>query len=314
MKIAPHLLLIALPFLCAAQPATTTTTAPSFSRQQDVVYSRSYGTALTLDVFTPNTKPNGAGVVFVVSGGWISSHDLIGTPFFGAFIEPLTRRGYTVFAVCHGCQPKFQIPEIVEMLNRSVRFVRYHAKDYDVDPQRLGITGGSAGGHLSLMQGLAPKAPKADAPDPVDRVSAQVQAVGCFFPPTDFLNYGEANHNAIDDVLKPFMGAFDFHELDAKTHKLEPITDRKRIEALEKEISPAYFVSKDDPPTLIIHGDADKLVPIQQAHLVIDKLKELNVPAELVVKPGAGHGWGDIKPDMEKIADWFDKYLAKGDR
>src|SRR6185436_12785750 len=113
------------------------------------------------------------------------------------------------------------------------------AKDYGVDPNRLGITGGSAGGHLSLMQGLAPKPPQKDAGDPVDRVSSKVQAVGCFFPPTDFLNYGETGHNALDDVLKPFMGAFDFREMSNETHKFEAITDKKRIIETEKEISPA---------------------------------------------------------------------------
>ena len=76
------------------------------------------------------------------------------------------------------------------------------------------------------------------------------------------------------------------------------------------EISPVTHVTADDPPTLIIHGDADKLVPIQQAQLIIEKLKAAGVPAELVVKEGKAHGWPNLTADMTVIADWFDKYLA----
>jgi acetyl esterase/lipase len=308
--------IFAIVVLCAllaanafAQTSAPTTKRAAYSRIEDVVYGRSYGTALTLDVIRPTGKQNGAGVIVVVSGGWFSAHESIGGPFITPYFDALTKRGYTVFAVCHGCQPRYQIPEILDMMNRSVRFIRLHANEYGIDPQRLGITGGSAGGHLSLMQGLAPKPPTADAPDKVDRMSSQVQAVACFFPPTDFLNYGQTGHNALDDVLKPFMGAFDFRELSKETAKLEPIRDRKHINQILSEVSPANYVSADDPPTLILHGDADKLVPIQQAQLVIGKLKAANVPCELVTKPGAGHGWPNIQADMEKIADWFDQYL-----
>jgi acetyl esterase/lipase len=296
-----------------APAANVATTAPSFTRIQDIVYGRSYGAALTLDIYKPTAKANGAAVIMVVSGGWFSAHELLDTPLFDGFVKPLTRGGYTVFAVCHACQPKFQIPEIIGNINRSVRFVRFHAKDFGIDPNRIGITGGSAGGHLSLMQGVAPEPPKPDSQDPVDKVSAKVQAVACFFPPTDFLNYGKQGENAIGrGILAPFKAAFDFHELDPKTHVFVPITDEKRILEIGKAISPADHVSADDPPTLIIHGDADPLVPIQQSQLMIEKLKAAKVPAELSIKHGAGHGWPDIQPDMEKVIAWFDQYLAPG--
>ena len=310
----------------ADAPATTrSSSAPSFTRQEDVVYGRSYGAALTMDVFRPATaKPNGAGVILVVSGGWVSAHELLASPFFKLFVDPFTKRGYVVFAVCHACQPKFQIPEIVGNINRAVRFIRYHARDYGVDPMRLGITGGSAGGHLSLMQGFAPQPPKGDAPDPVDRTSSQVQAVACFFPPTDFLNYGKPGVNWLDlPKLEQFRAAFDFQELDPKSGVFLRVEQRSRIEELEKSVSPIYFITRDDPPTLIAHGDADVLVPLEQSQRVIDKLKDLGVPAELIVKKGGNHGWADGNVELEKFADWFDKYLAsdadkrndgKGDR
>jgi acetyl esterase/lipase len=278
------------------------------TRTEDVIYGRKWGTALTMDVFRPMTKPNGAAVVFAVSGGWFSAHDAINPVFVGEFVK----RGYTVFAVVHGSQPKFTIPEVLEDMNRAVRFIRSHANDYKIDPDRIGITGGSAGGHLSLMQGVAGAPGDPKAKDPVDRASSRVQAVACFFPPTDFLNYGEKGHIALGrGTLTAFKAPFDFHELDPKTRAFVPITDEDKVLEIGKKISPIYHVSADTPPTLIIHGDADKLVPIQQAETFISKLKEAGVPAELVAKKDAGHGWPDLGKDMPTIADWFDKYLAK---
>jgi acetyl esterase/lipase len=226
------------------------------------------------------------------------------------FYAPFTERGFVVFAVVHGSQPKFTIPEIRLDINRAVRFIRTHAADWEIDPDRLGITGGSAGGHLSCLQGCGPLPPDEKSPDPAQHASSKVQAVACLFPPTDFLNWGEKNLNALDvPSMTPFVAAFDFHELDPKTHLFMRIVDRPRVAALEKEISPITHVSKDSPPILIIHGDEDKLVPIQQSQMLIDKLKEAKVPAELIVKKGAGHGWADTKGDMQKMAEWFEKYL-----
>src|SRR5207247_5494548 len=121
---------------------------PSYTRQRDVIYGRKYGTALTMDVFTPKKEANGAGVVFAVSGGWFSAHEAINPGFY----DEVLRRGYTVFAVVHGSQPKYTIPEVLTDMHRALRFIRAHAGDYRIDPERIGITGGSAGGHLSLMQ------------------------------------------------------------------------------------------------------------------------------------------------------------------
>ena len=278
-----------------------------YTRKEDVIYGRKYGTALTMDVFTP-AQANGAAVVVAVSGGWFSAHEGINP----AFYKELLKRGYTVFAVVHGCQPKYTIPEILTDMHRALRFIRYHARDYDIDPERIGITGGSAGGHLSLMQGTAGKEGDAKSKDPVERVSSRVQAVACFFPPTDFLNYGEKDKVALGrGTLANFKAPFDFVDLNRKTKSFDLITDEDRRRAIGKEISPIYHVSADDAPTLIIHGDADKLVPIQQAEIMIRKLKEAGVPAELVVKPGAGHGWRGMDKDMTTIADWFDRYLKK---
>src|SRR5438874_11429462 len=100
----------------------------TYTRQEDVIYGRKFGMALTMDVFTPKKDANGAAIIFVVSGGWFSAHQAI-NPSTGWFDE-FIKRGYTVFAVVHGSQPKFTIPEILQDMHRAVRFIRHHAKDY----------------------------------------------------------------------------------------------------------------------------------------------------------------------------------------
>lgn len=285
-----------------------------FTRQADVIYGRKFGVALTLDVFTPKTNANGAAAIFVVSGGWFSGHDALNAPAGPPFVTALVERGYTVFAVVHGSQPKFTIPEIVQDLNRAVRFVRHNAGKYNVDPNRIGIYGGSAGGHLSLMQATAGDKGNPDAKDPVDRESSRVQAVACFYPPTDFLNYGKDGEDALGrGILKDYKAPFDFEEFDAKTRALVAVTEEKKLE-IGRRIAPVNHVSADDPPTLIIHGDADKLVPIQQAEIFVAEMKQAGVEAKLIVKPGAAHGWRDLHKDLAHFADWFDVHLKKDAR
>ncbi|HQR09503.1 MAG TPA: alpha/beta hydrolase [Gemmatales bacterium] len=298
--------LLVICLLAFAHP-TLNAQAPEVSVKEDVIYGRKYGVSLTMDVFTPNGNKNGASIIMVASGGWFSSKEMTNRAFF----NELLKRGYVVFVVVHGSQPKFTIPEVVEDMNRATRYIRSHAKDYGIDPNRIGIMGASAGGHLSLMQGCAWKEGDPNAKDPVDRVSSKANAVGCFFPPTDFLNYGKEGELAIGTgVLKDFWAPFDFHTFEGK-RGFVPVTDMEKRKELGKKISPIYHVTKDSAPTLIIHGDADKLVPIQQAELIIARLKENNVPCELITRKGQQHGWGGMDKDVVTIADWFDKYLAK---
>ena len=283
----------------------------SYTRIGDVVYGRKDGTALTLDVFVPKKNANGAAVVWVISGGWFSSHAGINPG--GA--QPFLDRGYTVFAVVHGGQPRYTIPEILLDMHRAVRYIRANAKEYKIDPDRIGITGGSAGGHLSLMQGTAGTLGDPKAKDPIDRASSRVQAVACFFPPTDFLNYGEKGKDAIGrGTLANFKAPFDFKTFDPNTKAFERITDEAKIVEIGKVISPITHVSADDPPTLIIHGDKDFLVPIQQAESFVARMKDVGAVAELVVRKDAAHGWKGIEKDRVLFADWFDKYLSKASK
>ena len=225
-------------------------------------------------------------MIFCVSGGWFSAHEAINT----AFADEFLKRGYTVFAVVHGSQPQ------VHHSRGAWKTCTARSATSAIMPPTTASTRSasasaarSAGGHLSLMQGTAGTAGDAAAKDPVDRESSRVQAVACFFPPTDFLNYGEPGENAMGrGVLKNFQRAVRFpgvRQRDA-TLRADHGRSRRSIE-IGKQISPVNHVTADDPPTLIIHGDADKLVPIQQAEFIVDKLKAAGVPAELVVKTGS---------------------------
>jgi len=305
-----NLLVTALGIWAIGRAALAAGEQPRFERTEDVIYGRKFGTALTLDVFAPAGERNGAGVIFAVSGGWFSAHEAIAVGFF----EELLRRGYTVFAVVHGSQPRFCIPEVVQDMHRAVRFIRLNAGRFGVDPDRLGIMGGSAGGHLSLMIGTTGGPGDAGAADPVDRESSRVQAVACLFPPTDFLNYGQPGRDflqALEEELKPFQAPFDFVELDKESGRFVLIADRERRLEIARQISPVTHVTADDPPMLVVHGDADKLVWFQQAEALKQRLDEAGVPNKLVVREGAGHGWPELQKDVKILADWFDTYLRQ---
>ena len=153
-----------LPVCLAALLSLASLSAQEPEHIRDLIYTKHDGVALTMDVFKPE-KPNGAGIIKIVSGGWKSNHNGIndgGWP----------KAGYTTFVVVHGSQPRFQVEEIVADLNRAVRFVRAHAAEYGVDSNKLGVTGSSAGGHLSLMLATRGGPGDANAKDPVDRESS----------------------------------------------------------------------------------------------------------------------------------------------
>jgi acetyl esterase/lipase len=294
-----------------AQEKTTAPVADTkpYTRTEDVIYGRKDGVALTMDVFTP-TKTNGAAVIEIVSGGYFSSHANVQAPIIDSFLK----RGYTVFCVVHGSQPRYQVPEIFQDIQRASRFIHHHARRFGIDPNRIGVTGASAGGNLSLLLGTAGTKGKPDASDPVDRESSRVQAVACFFPPTDYLNYGQLGkaHIKATDFDPRFRASFDYREMNPQTRIYERVTDPDKLREITKSISPIYQITSDTPPTLIIHGDKDTLVPLQQSETMVEKLKAAGVTAELVVKKGGIHGaWPGIARDIDKFADWFDRYLGK---
>jgi acetyl esterase/lipase len=214
-------------------------TKPTFS-QQEVIYGHKDGMALTMEVLTPKTNANHKAIIFVVSGRWFSTRDWLASAIQQS--EAFLQRGYTGFAVTHSSQPNYTVPEVIPDIERAVRFVRFHAKQYGINPDFLGITGGSAGGHLSLVVATADDTVDPNAKDPVDQVSSRVQAVACFFPPTDFVNYGKAGANVV--VNKTVLdgakvhAALRFTKWDSTLQYFVPITNLEKRTQIVKQISP----------------------------------------------------------------------------
>jgi acetyl esterase/lipase len=276
-------MLLRLPILLLSLVATLV--APQ-TRTQDVIYLKTGGTAFTMDVLKP-AKPNKAAVVFLVSGGWVSDHSMITT--FGAEIEKaFADSGFTVFSVVHGAQPRFKVAEIVEQVRTAVRFVHAHAADYGIDTNRVGVSGISSGGHLSLMIAGSPDSP--------------VNAVAAIAPPTDLANWGKPGFVLTDDpqmaVFIPALG-------------IDPKGPRNDTEALARKLSPITYVHAKYPPTLIVHGDADKIVPLQQAQSMDQALTKAGVEHELAVIPGGGHDDKTFRPGVLKSVQWFKDKLLK---
>ena len=269
---------------------------PAIERTDGVVYSHRQEQNLTLDVVRPS-KPNGLGVLLMVSGGWKSGTNAF-RPWMAA---PLLRRGYTIFAMYHISQPQATVMEIVEDVNRAVRFVRHNAREYGIDPQRLGVTGGSAGGHLSLMLATRGGPGPESVADPIDRESSAGQAVAIFYPVTDLLNLGDSTENLHDGgPPKSFVKGFGPNSTNLEIWKV-----------IGHEMSPIYYVSSNLPPTLIYHGDADTLVPLDQSQRYQAEARNLGQTVELVVHHGGKHGWLSMLWDIRQFANWFDKYLRQ---
>ena len=249
----------------------------------DVVYGHKHGMALTFDVYKPQ-QANGTGILFMISGGWYSRWRPPEQSI--NWFKPMLDKGFTVFAVRHGSSPKYVIPEIIEDVRRSVRFIRLRANDFGIDPERLGVAGASAGGHLSLMLGTASDNGDPNAEDEVLRVSDRVAAVVAYFPPTDLRAW----------VNKaPDYPALNFEEAKAA------------------DCSPLLQVSEDDPPALLIHGDKDELVPIEHSENILAEFKKQKVTSELLVIKDAGHGFQgeDGKRASDAMVAWFEKYLLE---
>ncbi len=280
-------------------------------RISDVVYDHRDGAALVFDVLIPE-KQNGIAVFKMVSGGWTSFN---AAAYSTKDFKEFTDHGETVFLVSHGSRPRFKVPEIINQIQRAIQYVRYNAKTFGVNPNRFGITGGSSGGHLSVSVAVfgqngvseteyrqAHTLKNSDTVDPVNLVSSKVQAVACFFPPTNLVNY---NH--------PDSTFADFHNTIIFLDALGVTKDTPRNQAKEifRQSSPYFFITRDTPPTLIFHGTKDLIVPYSQAVSFIEKLKENNVPCQLITKEGAAHGWPYNKVDDLKMINWFETYLLK---
>lgn len=270
---------------------------PQIARTDGVVYGHRNGRDLVLDVLRP-AKPNGLGVILMASGSWKSSGPGTFRPWIAA---PLLHHGYTIFPVYHISQPEATVMEIVEEVNRAVRFIRYHAREYGVDPNRLGVTGGSSGGHLSLMLTTRGSPGPPTAPDPIDRESSEVQAVAIFYPVTDLINLGRSTENLGDGgPPKSYVKAFGPQSTNLAVWRV-----------IGHEMSPIYYVHSNLPPTLIYHGDADTLVPLDQSQRYQAEAQAKGDIVEIVIHHQGRHGWWTMLWDIRQFANWFDRYLGR---
>lgn len=259
----------------------------------DVVYGHKDGMALTFDVLKPRSNQNGAAVLFMVSGGWVSTYS---PPQQSAVrFKNLLDKGFTVITVRHGSSPKYLIPDIVADVRRAVRYVRFNAKQWGIDPDRLGVFGGSAGGHLSLVLGTASDAGDPNAREEFLKVSDRVASVVAYFPPVDLRQLARGLNPS------PSGGALD--RFPALNFEKEKAVD----------YSPIVHVSPDDPPTLLIHGDKDDLVPISNSKIIYEAFQKANVKTQFVTIERAGHGFrgDDATRAGELMVGWFEQTLVK---
>ena len=270
------------------------TSSADVTIKSDVVYGHKDGMALVYDVLMPDSA-NGAAILFMMSGGWYSSWAPPETR--ARQFKDMLDAGFTLIPVYHGSAPRYHVPDAYSDVSRAVRHVKLNAVSYGVDVNRIGVTGGSAGGHLSLMLGLDSDTGKNDERDEVMQVDNSVAAVVAYFPPVAFreeesLPVGIVNNVAEEELLSRFP-ALDY----------DP--------ELVPTVSPILFVDSNDPPTLLIHGDEDPLVDVTHSYAIKEKFEKEGVESELIVIPGGKHGFGgeDAARANKARLEWFQKFL-----
>jgi acetyl esterase/lipase len=241
----------------------------------DLVYRRAGGRTERLDVYVPARVPPPGGwpaVLAIHGGGWRggSKRD------YGPRAAALVNHGYVVVAVDYALSapgaPSW--PANLEDLRAAVRWLRRNAAVYHVDPNRIAAMGASAGGHLAALLATLPDGPDgASHSEPSASASARVQAVIDFYGPSDLAALAEANPRA-GHSLALFLGG-------------SPRALRDRYAAA----SPVRRVTRNTPPMLLIHGDGDLLVPLDQSRRLAAALDAASVPHQLIIVPGARHGF-----------------------
>jgi len=288
----------------AEEPAAPEAAAPPYTQQQDVVFGQTDGVALVMDIFRPTGPSSGLGMVDIASGGWHSDRGKIEDHKKAQMYDISCRRGVTVFAVRPGSFTKFSALEMAQNVKYGIRWVKEHAAEYGIDPDRLALGGASAGGHLTCLVATTADDGDPQAKDPVLRHSSRVKACVAFFPPTDFLKW-------------TIMGKLDLNQKNQIAEMLGNLLfaggyrgqSREEIDQQLLAISPARHVTSACPPILLIHGTADFVVPIEQSRIMLAALQEAGVTTDLVIKKGGGHPWPTIHEEVAVAADWLDKQI-----
>ena len=283
------------------QPASKPPVLPAGIRlERDLAYVPDADAAQKLDLYLPEQRPEKPLplIVHIHGGGWR------GGSKFPCPVTGMVLKGYVVASVEYRFSQKAIFPAQIQDCQAAIRWLRAHSKEYGIDPERVGVVGGSAGGHLSALVGTA-GGKKAFAPiGGHEQQSDRVQAVCDIYGPADFTTV--VAQAAADKIVKnifawntpgdPYSGLIGT--------KLE---DRPKAEA----VSPVHYVSPANPPFLILHGTHDALVPYAQSEQLTAALKAKGVSAWLQTLPGSGHGGPAFsKPAVIKLTqDFFDKHL-----
>lgn len=261
--------------------------------EKSIEYSNPDNQHLQLDMARPTATTGLLPAIICIHGGGFRAGSRDG---YLGLIQQLAAKGYVAVTVSYRLAPKYPFPAAVNDVKAAVRWLRTNAAKYNIDPNRIGVTGGSAGGHLALYLGVTGNVPSLDGDGGNPGVSSAVQCVVNVYGPSDFTkSYGKSVDAA--EVLPLFLGG-----------NVEQ--QRKR----HLEASPLYWVTPSAPPTLCIHGTQDKYVAYEQSIWMVDRLLAAGCDAELATISGGGHGFN---PDQSKQADaalfaWFDKYLKPG--
>jgi acetyl esterase/lipase len=223
------------------------------------------GVALKMDLYYPSSDQSPLPVtMYVHGGGWSNGDKAEGS---GAQeIPALQNAGFLVVSVNYRLAPEYPFPAMIQDIKCAVRYLRAQASQYNLDPNRIGVWGGSAGGHLVNLLGTTDESAGFDVGEYLE-YSSRVQAVVSMFGPTDLTVQFEGGYEGASRVFDGFDAAL---------------------------ASPVTYVSADDPPFLMLHGDTDKLVPIEQSQILLAALQAVGVPAELVTVINAGHSFKPV--------------------
>ncbi len=276
--------------------ATSLNAAPTIpdtvSWEQGIEYTNPDDQHLQLNLARPKAGEGPFPAIICIHGGGFRA----GTrDSYDALCVKLAERGYVAATITYRLAPKFQFPAAVHDTKAAVRWMRANARKYNVDPTRIGVTGGSAGGHLAQFLAVTAHVPRFEGNGGNQDQSSAVTCVVNVYGPSDFTkSYGKS----VDahEVLPLWFGG----NLDTKRD-------------LHIQGSPLYWVTPDAAPTLCIHGTEDKYVAHEQAVWLVDKLKASTVDAELLTLEGAGHGFkgADAQKAENALLEYFDKKLKK---
>lgn len=296
MNVMKTLLVVALSSLFFVSTLSSIQAAPpvpeSVVWEEGIEYSNPDDTHLQLNLARPKSGNGPFPTVLCIHGGGFragkrESYDLL--------CVKLAERGYVAATMTYRLAPKHKFPAAVHDTKAAVRWLRANAAKYKINPDKLGVTGGSAGGHLAQFLGVTANVPQFEGQGGNADQSSAVTCVVNVYGPSDFTkSYGKS----VDahEVLPLWFGG------DLSTHN-----------ALHIQGSPLYWVTPNAAPTLCIHGTEDKYVAHEQAVWLIDKLKAATVEAELLTLEGAGHGFkgADAEKAEAALFDYFDKHLKK---